>query len=178
MAAKAKARRYAQAVFEIARDSNTLDRWQADLDKIVKVSRESPYLRLLEDPKLSVKDRSTLAKQQLEGVSPMAINLVLLLASKDRLSIIGDIADEYGRLVDAYHGIQRAEVITAVPLSDEEQRKLAERLSAVTGKKVVLSTRVDRAVIGGMVARIDGKLLDGSTRTKLLALKQQLAGTT
>ncbi len=89
--------------------------------------------------------------------------------------MVGDIADEYQRLLDSYHGVEPAEVITAVPLDDEDSLRLGERIGAVVGKKVVIRPEVDSSIIGGFIARIGGKLLDGSTRSKLEALKRELA---
>jgi F-type H+-transporting ATPase subunit delta len=88
--------------------------------------------------------------------------------------MVGDIADEYQRLLDSYHGIEPAEVITAVPLGDEDRLRLGERIGTVVGKKVVIKPEVDSSIIGGFIARIGGKLLDGSTRSKLEALKREL----
>ncbi|GAI06225.1 unnamed protein product, partial [marine sediment metagenome] len=81
---------------------------------------------------------------------------------------------EYQRLLDSYRGIELAEVITAVPLDDEDKLRLGERLGAVVGKKVVVKPEVDSSLIGGFIARIGGKLLDGSTRGKLEALKREM----
>jgi F-type H+-transporting ATPase subunit delta len=99
-----------------------------------------------------------------------------LLATRGRLDLLADIADEYQRLLDSYHGIERGEVVTAISLDDEVKLKLAEHLSAVVGRKVVLKSEVDPGVIGGFVARVGGKLVDGSTRSQLEALKRELAG--
>ena len=77
--------------------------------------------------------------------------------------------------MDSYRGIEQAEVTTAFPLDDEDKLRLEERLGATVGKKVVLKPEVDSSIIGGIVARIGGKLLDGSTRSKLVALKRELA---
>ena len=63
---------------------------------------------------------------------------------------------------------------TAIPLDDEDKLRLEERLSAALGKKVVLKPEVDSGLIGGIIARVGGKLLDGSTRSKLAALKREL----
>jgi F-type H+-transporting ATPase subunit delta len=89
--------------------------------------------------------------------------------------MLGDIAGEYRRLLDSHRGIERAEVMTAVPLDDEDRQKLAERLGAITGKKITVEAEVDPGLVGGFAARIGGKLLDGSTRRKLVALKRELA---
>jgi F-type H+-transporting ATPase subunit delta len=169
------ARRYAQAVFGIARERNELDRWQSDLRKIATLGEDAAFLALLENPKVRFEDKARLLSQWLGDINPLALNLVYLLVTKGRLGMVGDIADEYQHLLDSYRGIEQAEVITAIPLDDEDRRRLEERLGAVVGKKVVVKPRVDPGVLGGVVARIGGKLLDGSTRSKLMALKKALA---
>ena len=176
MARRAYARRYSQAVFEIALGTEELDRWQSDLRKIVGIVGDVAFLALLESPRLHFDDKARLLSERLEGINPLALNLVQLLLIRGRLGMIGDIADEYQRLLDSYRGIEQAEVITAIPLDDEDKLKLAEQLGAIVGKKIVLKAEVDSGLIGGIVARVGGKLLDGSTRSKLTALKRELAG--
>ncbi len=90
--------------------------------------------------------------------------------------MVGDIADGFERLLDSYRGLARAEVTTAIPLDDEDKARLGEYLGAIAGKKVMLKSEVDTSLIGGFIARIGGKLLDGSTRNKLTALKRELVG--
>ncbi len=175
MARRFYAQRYAQAVFGIARERNELDRWQSDLRKIATLGEDAAFLALLENPKVRFEDKARLLSQWLGDVNPLALNLVYLLVTKGRLGMVGDIADEYQHLLDSYRGIEQAEVITAIPLDDEDRRRLEERLGAVVGKKVVVKPRVDPGVLGGVVARIGGKLLDGSTRSRLMALKKALA---
>ena len=176
MAKKAYARRYAQAVFEMALETKELERWQSDLSQIVSVVGDAAFRTALESPKLHFEDKSRFISVRLLSVSPMALNLVCLLVSRGRLDIINSIADEYQHLLDSYRGIEQAEVITAVPVAAEDELKLARYLGAVVGKKVVIKSEVDPSVIGGIIARIDGKLLDGSIRSKLAVLKRELAG--
>jgi len=108
-------------------------------------------------------------------VSPLALNLVYFLIARTRIGILHRIVAEYGELVDAYNGIEHAEVVTPFPMDEAERGALGDRLAGVLGKKkVVLRTRVDPAIIGGMVARIGDRLIDGSTRTKLDGLKRSL----
>lgn len=177
MPKKAYARRYARAVFEIALEKKELERWQADLQKIAGVVSDDTVLAALENPKLKSDDKTKLLSENLGDINPLALNLVCMLIAKNGISMISDIADEYQSLLDGYHGIQSAEVITAVPLDDKDKEKLAENLSALVGSKVVLKSEVDPEIIGGIVARVGGKLLDGSTRSKLAALKRELGGT-
>ena len=176
MARRVYARRYSQAVFEIALETKELDRWQSDLKKMASLTRETAVTTFLESPKIHFDDKARLLSEQLPGINPLALNLVYLLADRGRLAMLGDIADDYQRLLDNYLGIETAEVTTAVPLDEEDKLRLAEHLSTMVGRKVALKTEVDSRLIGGIIARIDGKLLDGSTRRQLEALKKELAG--
>ncbi len=175
MARRIYARRYSQAVFNIALERNELDRWQSDLRKIASLGEDAAFIALLENPKVHFEDKAGLLSERLGDINPLALNLVYLLVTRGRLSMAGDIAGEYQRLLDSYRGIEQAEVTTAIPLDDEDRQRLEEHLGAVVGKKVVLKLKVDSSLIGGIIARIGDKLLDGSTHSKLMALRNELA---
>ena len=175
MARKLYAKRYAQAVFDIALERKELDRWQSDLRTIASLGEDGTVIAFLENPKFDFDVKAKLLSEQLVDINPLALNLVYLLLTRSRLSMVGDIADEYQRLLDSYQGVEPAEVITAVPLDNEDSLRLGERIGAVVGKKVVIKPEVDSSITGGFIARIGGKLLDGSTRSKLEALKRELA---
>lgn len=176
MAKRFYAQRYGQAVFNIALEENQLDSWLKDLEKIAFLGEDAELVRLLQSPKIGFDVKTKLLSEQLGVVNPLALNLVYLLLTKGRLGMVGDIAREYQRLLDSKRGIEMADVVTAVPLGDKNLRKLEEQLGTMVGKKVVVKAEVDPGVVGGVTARIGGKLLDGSTRSKLAALKRELAG--
>jgi F-type H+-transporting ATPase subunit delta len=111
----------------------------------------------------------------MKDFDPMALNLFYLLMSRGRLEMLADILDEYQRLLYKDRGIERAEVLTAIPLADKERDKVVDTLEKIAGKKLLVDARVDTGLVGGIVARIEGKLLDGSTRSKLNALKKEMA---
>jgi F-type H+-transporting ATPase subunit delta len=173
MPRKFNARRYAQAVFEIALEKKDLERWRTDLQKIVDAVGDETFLSVLESPKIKFEEKSRLL-ERLGGIDPMVLNLVRLLIARGGVNMIPEIAAEYRLLLDEYRGIQTAAVVTAVPLDSEDKDKLAENLGVRVGKKVVLGAAVDPEIIGGIIARVGGKLLDGSTRSKLIALKKEL----
>lgn len=175
MAKKAHARRYAQAVFSIAQEKGELDRWQSDLEAIAGLLADESVAAVLESPKVPLETKIRLLSEGLGGVDPLALNLVLLLLTRDGLSMMADVAAEFRVLVDGYHGIEQAEVTTAVPLSDEDKSELARRLGDITGKKVNVKAEVDPGIVGGIMARVGGKLLDGSTRSRLKTLQRELA---
>jgi F-type H+-transporting ATPase subunit delta len=170
------ARRYAQAVFDIAREKKELDKWQSDLDEVAALSGDATVTALLDNPRVPFEAKAKLLAGQLGDISPLALNLVYLLVTRGRLGMLGAIADEYRLLLDEYRGIERAEVTTAIALDDKDIAGLEERLGEMVGKKVVVEARVDSSLIGGVVARVGGKLLDGSTISKLMAMRKAMAG--
>jgi len=174
VARRVYAKRYSQAVFNIALERGELDKWQSDLKKIATLGEDAAFTALLQNPKVYFKDKAGLLSERLGDVGPLALNLVYLLMTRGRLSMVADIADEYQRLFDSYRGIEQAEVTTAIPLSDKDKKRLEQQLGAVVGKKVVLKLEVDSSLVGGIVARIGGKLLDGSTHNKLLTLRDEI----
>ena len=176
MAKRFHAGRYARAVFEIALEKKELDRWQSDLSKMASLGKDADIMQLLENPKIKFEDKARLLSVGLADINPLALNLLYLLITKGGLGILSEITSEYQRLFDSYRGIEQAEVITAVPLMDKEKQTLEKQLEAVVGKDVVLKPEVDTSLLGGIVVKIGGKLLDGSTRSRLSALKRELVG--
>ena len=174
MAVKGSARRYARAVFELD-EKDRIAEWQADLDKIINIGKDATIATYLENPKIHFEDKARLLHERLGDVNPMILNLVYILLIRSRLDMLPEIANEYQRLVDNYQGVERAEVTTALPLDDETRAKLSREIGKLIGKKVILKTEcVDPDLIGGVVVKVAGKLLDGSTRGKLAALKKEI----
>lgn len=174
--ARASARRHAQAVFQIALEQNELDRWRSDLGMIAEAMKDSVIYAFLENPKIHFGEKTKIMSQRLEGIGPLAMNLALLLVAKKRLGIVEEIVYEYGRLVDEHRGIAHAKVATAVPLDEKYKDSVTHRLSDALGKKILLVTQVDPFIIGGLTVRVGDKLIDGSTKSRLQALKKSLVG--
>ena len=128
----------------------------------------------LESPRINFEEKGRILRQGLEGVNPLVMNLALLVVARGRLDRVADMVLEYGQLVDEQRGIAHAEVATAVPIELEDKDKLIRYLSDLVGLKIVLTERVDPSIIGGLVARVGDKIIDGSTRSRLLALRESL----
>ena len=175
MPGRGSARRHAQAIFQIARAAGELEKWREELKKVAQAVADPVLSLLLESPRLGLADKVALLREGLPGADPLVLNYAGLLVARGRQKLAGDVADEYQRLLDAHHGIEHAEVTTAVPLEGDEAGRLAERLGQMLGKRVVLEAKVDAAIIGGLVARVGDRLLDGSTRTRLQLLKKSLS---
>lgn len=172
------AKRYAQAAFDIARERDELDRWVEDLQAIADVAAQPGVVEVLASSRVPFEVKERLLSSGLAGVSPLALNLARLLVQKGRIAMAGQVRDEYQRLLDEHRGIAQALVLTAVPLSGDEERTVAQRLQELTGKEIVLERQVDPEILGGLVARVGDRLIDGSTRTRLLELRRRLAGET
>ena len=178
MARVASAKRHAQAVFQLALDSNEVESWRSQLKTIAATLTDPELTAILENPKVHLSDKVQLIRRCLPELNELALNFTYLLVARQRMRILDQIVAEYERMADAHQGLEHAEVITAIPLDEEDKEKLAERLATMTGKQVVLSADVDPAIIGGFVARVGDKLIDGSTRARLEDLKQKLVQAT
>ena len=170
------ARRYARAVFDLAIARNDLDGWLGDLHLIRSFLEEADVGLLLENPSIPFARKQEIVEHRLLGLDPLRRNFVHVLVERGRTRSIGDIVAEYRRLVDDYRGVAVAEVVTAVPLDDDESQTVARRLEGLVGKRIVLDKRVDPSILGGIVARIGDRLIDGSVAGQLGALRDQLAG--
>lgn len=179
MTSNVYARRYSQAIFRMALENKEINRWQSDLRKAASLMKDQALFARVADPKVTAEEKMKVLSQRLGEVNPMVVKLVLMLAAKGRLALIDDIDGEYQAQVDSYRGVEgteTAEVTTAIPLDDEYQLKLAQRITEIIGKPVVLKPKVDPKIIGGVVIRVGDKLIDGSVRTKLAALRKDLGG--
>jgi len=163
----------------MALQEKDLNRWQTDLRKVATLLKDSALATLIANPKITGEEKSKTLAQRLGEINPLVIKLVLLLAAKGKVAAIDDIAEEYQALVDNYRGIEGteiAEITTAIPLDDADKLKIAQRITEIVGKPVQLRPKVDPAIIGGIIIRVGDKLIDGSLRSKLAALRKDLGG--
>ncbi len=172
------AKRYALAAFELARDRDELDVWERDLGALTDALAVPEALAFVASRQVGADAKETFLRRVVEEPAPLVWNLVRLLLARRRLALLAQIGEQFQALLDEHRGIAHAQVLTAVAMSDEEQEALARRLSELTGKQVQLEVEEDAEILGGLVVRIGDRLIDGSARSKLLALKRRLAGAT
>lgn len=172
------AKRYAQAAFELARDKRELDVWERDLRALGVALHTAGAIEFLANARVPGEAKREFLRRVMEQPAPLVWNLMRLLVERNRLALLPQIIEVFQTLLDEERGIAHAQVVTAVPMSDEERGAIARRLSELTGKQVQVETREDPEILGGLIARIGDRLVDGSTKTKLIALKRQLAGST
>ncbi len=176
----AAARRYAQALLAIARPRGdaTLAAGQTRLRLMADVIESPPLAQLLHNPAIADERKRTLVRAALAetvpGLDPELLNLADLLVTRQRAPLMPAIAEQFAAMVNELRGIEDAEVTTAVPLSEDQQRRLEAELSRVTRRRIMLKTRVDPEILGGMVLRVGDKLVDASVAGRLAALRRQL----
>ena len=176
MSGRRLAKRYARALFSLTQEALAAT---ADLLGRVAGVLEEPHLRLvLRSPAVDASARVRIARQVSTalGLSTAVGNLLCLLAERDRLDLVADIAAVYEELVDAALGRARALVRSAAPLSAAEKNELLDLVRRLTGRREVLATtEVDPELLGGVVLHIDGTVYDGSLKAQLLRLSKQMA---
>ncbi len=169
------ARRYAEAVFELAHKQNTLDRTLEDVQEIARLFAIRKLAYLLREPKIPAQRKETALRQELTSrVLPMSLNLALLIVQRELVDFMPHIATELEHLVLNYRNQATAEVTTAAQMDEKQQAFVKGALERQTGKTILLHTRIDPSILGGVVARVGDKVIDGSIRQRLTALQQQL----
>ncbi len=178
MTNRTAAHRYARALFDVARAEKTdLEAVERDLAAFAELQDKHESLgKLLVNPAVPApRKRATMeALVKSGGALPVVGKVLVLLAERDRLVLLPEILAAYrDRLLD-HQKIVRADVTTAAPLSSERSAAIEKSLARATGKTVRLSTRVDPAIIGGLVARVGGTVYDASVVRQLQRIKQRL----
>jgi F-type H+-transporting ATPase subunit delta len=169
------ARRYAGAMFALAIKQNTLDRTREDVKEIGELFSIRKLAYLLREPKIPTKRKETALRQALaDKVLPTSLNLALLVVQRELVDIMPNIAREFEQMVLDYRNEARAQVTTAAQLDKEQTAIVKQALEKITDKKILMQTRVDPSILGGVVARVGDQIIDGSVRQRLTALQQQL----
>jgi F-type H+-transporting ATPase subunit delta len=168
-------KRYAQAVFQLALEKGDLDRWLEELRDIAGAAQDTQLVALLEAPGLRLEQKLGAIRGVLPEARVPAHNLMALLAQRRALGLARRILEEFQRMADAHQGLQRASVTSAVPLADADQERIAGLLGQLLGKQVYLKAQVDPSIVAGLVLRVGDRVIDGSTRSRLQALRRTLA---
>ena len=169
----ASPRRYAQAVFQIATESGQIDAWSDDLRTIATALENKQLAGLLDSPQVPAATKIETVKTVLgDAVAPLAANMLALLATRNLANLVPGIIETFEALVDSHNGIERAEVITAAPLDQVQEAAIKAVLVKLVDKDVRLSKGVDPNILGGLVARVGDRVIDGSLRTKLQGMRR------
>ncbi|MCC7181124.1 MAG: F0F1 ATP synthase subunit delta [Acidobacteria bacterium] len=177
MSTRTSATRYARALFDIARQESDIAKVDQDLAAVVSAIAENAELaQVLASravPEAARRNIIVAVAAKLGAAAPVT-KLVGLLAERRRLELLPEIAEVYQERLLAHQNIVQADVTTAAPLSPDATKVLEASLSAATGKKVSMRVSVDSSLLGGVVARVGSTVYDGSVKTQLQKMRDQL----
>jgi F-type H+-transporting ATPase subunit delta len=178
VSSRSAATRYARAIFDVALKEGDVQQVGGEIAEFAElVASHETLKRVLSNPAVPVQRKRAVIEQLLAAagvVSPIVSKVLLLLADKDRLVLLPEIADAYrDRLMD-HAKIVRAQVTTATAVPADRLAALQQGLARATGRQVQLENRVDGSIIGGAVARIGSMVFDGSVTRQLEKLREAL----
>ncbi len=171
--ATAAAKRYAKAIFELAKDEGKVEEWGKRLAQVRDVMSDPEVARVLTNPTIASEQRMDLVSNLFDGGE--TTNLAKLLIESNRVHDVGAIEDEFQRLADEAAGRVRATVTTAVELTAKDRDRVVEELSKRLGKRVQLDVLVDPRILGGLKLQYGDRLVDASVATRLQQLRRRLA---
>ncbi len=180
MSYDAIARRWARAIFELGKEMNELKRLEGDISSFAGTYAGNEELAaVLGNPLVPETTREAIIAEvgSRMGLSDTAKSTLRLLTRKRRLGALPDLARQLARLADEDQNLLRAEVASAGPLSDDYLNKLRAELEKATGRKVVITHKQDKSLIGGVVTRIGDRVIDGSVRQRLASFRESLLRT-
>ncbi|MBR2847850.1 MAG: ATP synthase F1 subunit delta [Clostridia bacterium] len=166
---------YSRALVSLAVDEGIADSMLYETRTVRRAFSENPgYGRLLSDPQIPKEERSALLSEALSGAChPYLVNYLRMVAERGYARHIPTLMAEYERLYCEQYGIVTALAVSAVPLTEEQKRRLTDKVSEITGRLVSLRCEVDPSLIGGVRLTVQNTLFEGSVRAKL----DQLRGT-
>lgn len=174
----AVSRRYAQALIELAKEGNEIERVGNDLASFVTACRgdDGRLGNALQSPVFTVEERRAVLDPVLAKLAPSqtTANFLRLVNDKRRMALVPSIAQAYNALADAYVGRLQVVVQTAEPMGEALEREVRAALEQMTGKTVVIRAEVNPELIGGLVARIGDRVYDSSIRTRLENIRRNL----
>ena len=169
--------RYATALFELARDENSVDAVKADLDRFEAMLVDSADLkRLVRSPVFSsdAQSKALAAVLDMAAIGGTSAKFLKVLTANRRLFAVSDVIRAFRVLVANYKGEATADVTVAEALNDKNLDALKAALKSVTGKDVALNVKVDPSIIGGLVVKLGSRMVDSSLRTKLNSIKHAM----
>jgi F-type H+-transporting ATPase subunit delta len=169
--------RYAKALLQLATKHNQAEPIRDELKALGEILQATPTFKaLIADPGVSEGVRQALLSKTFGGgrASPLMMNFLGLLNSKNRLNLLAEVVETYQDLLDEERGIIEVDVTVAHRLTPEQLETVRERVSTALKRNAVVHQYVDESIIGGLVLRVQDKLIDASVRNQLEMMRRQL----
>jgi len=170
------ARVWAEALFAAAQERDAAERVGRELgDFVAALAASRPLRRVLDDPRVATVAKQRVVADLCRDAHPLLGRTLQLMLERGRFAVVTEMAAAYASLLDRAAGVLDAEVTVAVELPAPLRGAVARRLEETTGRRVRLTTRIDPEIIGGLVLRVDDKVVDASVRGRLRQLRRRLA---
>ncbi len=180
MTSRAAGTRYARALFDVARKEADVEAAGRELASFTQfVGSHDTLQKIFSNPAIPAAKKKAVVEQLVAHagtISPVVRKLFVLLAERDRLSLLPDIVTSYQNRLMEHAKVVRAEIVTAVGLPADRVAALQQGLAQATGRQVQLESRVDPTIIGGAIARVGSTVYDGSVTRQLQKMKEALMG--
>ena len=164
---------YAEALFALAAENGQEKAYLESLESVDTLFADNPdYIDLLAAPSVPQSERATLLEQAFGDALPeQVLSFVQILCAHGRIRSLPACTEEYRRLYQASVALSTAIVTSAVALTEDQKTRLAEKLAAKFGRRIHLVCEIDEHLLGGITVQLDGKVMDGSLRRRLQAVK-------
>ena len=170
-----QSRPYAEAIFDIAKEEQTLDAWVSDLSIVVSAMQEEAVKILINTPDLSQRNKAEIFTSLFEGeISKKVSNFVLVIGQANRINLLESVLESFKRLVALEKNQKNVMVASSYSLEQDQLDKIQAALQKRTGSEINISTHLDKSLIGGIKISYEDQVIDLSLKNKLEALKAQL----
>lgn len=178
--AKLVGKRYAEALFEAGLELNKLESFREDIANVSSILKEELELqKILNHPKISKTEKKDLLSSIFKGkVSEEILNFLYIIVDKRREGSLIEISKEFEELFNEHNNILEVTAITAIDMNKKVKNKLTQVLSNKTNKTIKLNNIVDSDVIGGVLLRIENKIIDGTIKGQLQSIEKTIKGAT
>ena len=170
------AERYTNALLKIAQENGSIQQIADDLKQVVGAFSINPDIEnFFTSPIISKEDKKEILEKSFKGkINESFYNFLNVLVDKNRMYILPAIENIYAEKLAKSANILNVEAQSVIALDYDMQRALTEKMEVMTGKKVILSNKINKEIIGGVILSFDGKVIDGSVKTQLESLQKQL----
>ncbi len=171
------ARRYASALADVVTKNSETQEVQTEIQQFTQLLTDNPNLtEVFSNPSVAYEQKGKLLDTIITKTKPRptTANFLRILLKNQRLAELPAVSEKFSSVLEERAGVVSAEITTAQPLGEPEKKSLQNRLEEVTGKKVLLKYQIDDQIIGGVVTKIGSTIYDGSVKTQLETLKNQM----
>ncbi len=171
------ARRYARALLDIGREEGQARQILPEVERFASLLSETPPLKeALGAAYVNRRDKHAVLESAVAplGFLPTTLNFLRLLVDKGRMDVLPQIIAELRRLVEQMEGIERVEIVVPMALSETQREAVRAALAKRTGKRIEIEEKVDPGVLGGMVVKVGSTVYDGSIRTQIEQIRQNM----